>query len=154
MPRNVQGDHNGQDKKFGIVVSRFYESISGNLLDGALGALTKHGVADDAITVAWTPGAFEIPTVVKKMADSGSYDAVIALGCVIRGETAHFDYVAGEAARGIGQASMESGCPVLFGVLTTETREQALARSEPGSENKGAEVAMAALEMANLMGQL
>ena len=154
MPRIVQGDHSGQGKKFGIVVSRFYESISSDLLDGALGTLTKHGVADDAITVAWAPGAFEIPSVAKKMADSGNYDAVITLGCVIRGETAHFDYVAGEAAKGIGQASMESGCPVLFGVLTTETREQAIARSEPGSGNKGADVAMAALEMANLMGQL
>ncbi len=154
MPRIVQGDHNGEGKKFGIVVSRFYESISNNLLDGALGTLTKHGVADDAITVAWAPGAFEIPSVAKKMADSGNYAAVITLGCVIRGETAHFDYVAGEAAKGIGQVSMESGCPVLFGVLTTETREQAVARSEPGPENKGADVAMAALEMANLMGQL
>ncbi len=154
MPRIVQGDHGGEGKKFGIVVSRFYESISNDLLDGALGTLTEHGVADEAITVAWAPGAFEIPSVAKKMADSGDYDAVITLGCVIRGETAHFDYVAGEAARGIGQASMESGCPVVFGVLTTETREQALARSEPGSGNKGADVAMAALEMANLMGQL
>ncbi len=154
MPKIVQGDHRGDGKKFGIVVSRFYESISNNLLDGALGALTKHGVADDAITIAWAPGAFETPSVAKKMAESGSYDAVITLGCVIRGETAHFDYVAGEAARGIGQVSMDSGCPVLFGVLTTETREQAIARSEPGSGNKGSDVAMAALEMANLMGQL
>ena len=154
MPRIVQGDHRGQGKKFGIVVSRFYESISNNLLDGALGALAKHGVADEAITVAWAPGAFEIPSVAKKMADSGNYDAVITLGCVIRGETAHFEYISGEAAKGISQASMESGCPVLFGVLTTETREQALARSEPNSGNKGADVALAALEMANLMGQL
>ncbi|MDK1022296.1 MAG: 6,7-dimethyl-8-ribityllumazine synthase [Candidatus Hydrogenedentes bacterium] len=154
MPKIVQGDHNGQGKKFGIVVSKFYESISGNLLDGALGMLAEHGVADDAITIAWTPGTFEIPLVAKKMAESDGYDAVITLGCVIRGETAHFDYVAGEAAKGIGQVSMESGCPVLFGVLTTETREQAIARSGPNSGNKGADVAMAALEMANLMGQL
>ncbi len=154
MPRIVQGDHNGEGKKFGIVVSRFYESISNDLLDGELGTLRKHGVADDAITVAWAPGAFEIPSVAKKMAESGNYDAVITLGCVIRGETAHFDYVAGEAARGIGQVSMDSGCPVLFGVLTTETREQATARSGADSGNKGADVAMAALEMANLMGQL
>lgn len=154
MPKVVEGDHNGQGKKFGIVVSRFYESISGNLLDGALGMLAKHGVADEAITVAWAPGAFEMPLVAKKMAESGGYDAVITLGCVIRGETAHFDYVAGGAAKGIGQVSMESGCPVLFGVLTTETREQALARSEPNSGNKGGDVALAALEMANLMGQL
>ncbi len=154
MPRIVQGDHNGQGKKFGIVVSRFYESISNNLLDGALGALTKHGVVDDAITVAWAPGAFEIPSVAKRMADSGNYDAVITLGCVIRGETAHFEYISGEAAKGIAQVSMESGCPVLFGVLTTETREQAIARSDPGPGNKGADVAMAALEMANLMRQL
>jgi len=154
MPRMLEGDRDGQGKKFGIVVSRFYESISNNLLDGALGALTKHGVADEAITVAWAPGAFEVPSVAKKMADSGDYDAVITLGCVIRGETPHFDYVAGEAAAGVRQASMESGCPVLFGVLTTETREQANARSDPGPENKGADVAMAALEMANLMGQL
>ena len=154
MPRIVEGDHSGQGRKFGIVVSRFYESISSSLLDGALGTLAKHGVADDAISIAWTPGTFEIPLVAKKMAESGSYDAVITLGCVIRGETAHFDYVAGEAAKGIGQASMESGCPVLFGVLTTETRDQAIARSGSNSGNKGADVAMAALEMANLMGQL
>ena len=115
MPRIVQGDHNGQGKKFGIVVSRFYESISNNLLDGALGALTKHGVVDDAITVAWAPGAFEIPSVAKRMADSGNYDAVITLGCVIRGETAHFDYVAGEAGQGGGEGSVEAGCRVLSG---------------------------------------
>ncbi len=154
MPKIVQGDHNGEGKKFGIVVSRFYESISSNLLDGALGMLAEHGVADDAITIAWTPGALEVPLVAKKMALSGGYDAVITLGCVIRGETAHFDYVAGGAAKGVGQVSMDSGCPVLFGVLTTETREQAIARSGPDSGNKGADAAMAALEMANLMGQL
>ncbi len=154
MPKIVQGDHDGRGKSFGIVVSRFYESISDDLLNGALGVLAEHGVADDAITVASAPGAFETPLVAKKMAESGNYDAVITLGCVIRGETAHFDYVAGEAAKGVGQVSMESGCPVLFGVLTTETKEQAIARSEPGSGNKGADVAMAALEMANLMGQL
>ena len=154
MPKEVQGNRNGEGKRFGIVVSRYYESICNNMLDGALGTLRENGVADDDITIASAPGAFEIPAVAKKMVDSGNYDAVITLGCVIRGETSHFDFVAGEAARGVAQISLDSGCPVLFGVLTTENREQAVARSEPGEKNKGVEVALAALEMASLMGQL
>ena len=154
MPTVIQGEYNGQGKKFGIVVSRFNEFISSKLLDGALDTLARHGVPDDAVTVAWTPGAFEIPLVAKKMVESGNYDAVIALGCVIRGATAHFDYVAGEAAKGIGQVSLQTGCPVIFGVLTTDTIEQAIERAGTKAGNKGVDAAMAALEMVDLMGRL
>ena len=112
MARVLQGDSNGKGKKFGIVVSRFNSFITEKLLEGAIAGLTRHGVADDAITVAWTPGAFEIPLAARRMAGSGKYAAVIALGCVIRGATPHFDYVAGEAARGVTQAAMDAGVGV------------------------------------------
>jgi 6,7-dimethyl-8-ribityllumazine synthase len=151
MPTILQGDFAGKSRKIGIVVSRFNEFISAKLLDGALDGLKRHGVADEDITVAWTPGAFEIPLVARKMADAKKYDAVIALGCVIRGATPHFDYVAGEAAKGVGQASLHSGVPVIFGVLTTDTIEQAIERAGTKSGNKGFDSAMAALEMANLL---
>jgi 6,7-dimethyl-8-ribityllumazine synthase len=141
-------------KKFGIVVSRFNEFITGKLLGGAQDALIRHGAKDSEIDVAWTPGAFEIPVVVKKMAESGKYDAVIALGCVIRGGTPHFDYVAGEVAKGVGQVALNGGVPVLFGVLTTDTIEQAIERAGTKHGNKGVEAAMAAIEMVNLMEQL
>ena len=154
MPNVVQGNFDATGKKFGIVVARFNEFIGTKLLEGAIDMLTRHGVADDAITVAWTPGAFELPLAAKKMAESEKYDAVIALGCVIRGATAHFDYVAGEAAKGIGQVSLQTGKPVIFGVLTTDTIEQAIERSGTKAGNKGADCAMAAIEMANLLGQL
>lgn len=154
MPNVVQGNFDATGKKFGIVVARFNEFIGTKLLEGAIDMLTRHGVADDAITVAWTPGAFELPLAAKKMAESEKYDAVIALGCVIRGATAHFDYVAGEAAKGIGQVSLQTGKPIIFGVLTTDTIEQAIERSGTKAGNKGADCAMAAIEMANLLGQL
>lgn len=154
MPKVVQGNFDAAGKKFGIVVARFNEFIGTKLLEGAIDMLTRHGVADDAITVAWTPGAFELPLAAKKMAESEKYDAVIALGCVIRGATAHFDYVAGEAAKGIGQVSLQTGKPVIFGVLTTDTIEQAIERSGTKAGNKGADCAMAAIEMANLLEQL
>lgn len=154
MPNVVQGNFDAAGKKFGIVVARFNEFIGTKLLEGAIDMLTRHGVADDAITVAWTPGAFELPLAAKKMAESEKYDAVIALGCVIRGATAHFDYVAGEAAKGIGQVSLQTGKPVIFGVLTTDTIEQAIERSGTKAGNKGADCAMAAIEMANLLEQL
>ena len=154
MTRVVGGVFNAGGKRFGIVVSRFNEFISSKLLEGALDTLRRHGADDDAITVAWVPGAFDIPLIAKNMAESGNYDAVIALGCVIRGATAHFDYVAGEAAKGIGQASLQTGRPVVFGVLTTDTIEQAIERAGTKSGNKGADAAMAAIEMANLLEKL
>ncbi len=154
MPNILQGDFAGKSRKFGIVISRFNEFISSKLLEGALDGLKRHGVADEDITVAWTPGAFEIPLIARKMADAKKYDAVIALGCVIRGATPHFDYVAGEAAKGVGQASLASGVPVIFGVLTTDTIEQAIERAGTKSGNKGFDSAMAALEMANLLRKL
>jgi len=154
MPTVIQGDFAGKSRKIGIVIARFNEFISGKLLDGAIDGLKRHGVADEDITVAWTPGAFEIPLVARKMAEAKKYDAVIALGCVIRGATPHFDYVAGEAAKGVGQASLNSGVPVIFGVLTTDTIEQAIERAGTKSGNKGFDCAMAAIEMANLMRKL
>lgn len=154
MPVQIEGQLIGSGKKFAIVVSRFNDFINDKLLSGAVDNLTRHGVSDSDITVAWTPGAFEIPPVTKKLAESGKYNAVIALGCVIRGATAHFEYVAGEAAKGIGQAAMQTGIPIIFGVLTTETIEQAIERAGTKAGNKGAESALAAIEMANLMEQL
>ena len=154
MPVQIEGQLIGSGKKFAIVVSRFNDFINDKLLSGAVDNLTRHGVADSDITVVWTPGAFEIPLVTKKLAESGKYNAIIALGCVIRGATAHFEYVAGEAAKGIGQAAMQTGIPIIFGVLTTETIEQAIERAGTKAGNKGAESALAAIEMANLMEQL
>jgi len=154
MPKVIEGQLVSSGKRYGIVISRFNEFITNKLLGGALDALTRHGVQDDEITVAWTPGAFEIPVVVKKMAASGKYDAVIALGAVIRGSTPHFDYVASEVSKGVAHVALESGCPVLFGVLTTDTIEQAIERAGTKAGNKGFDAAIAAIEMVNLMGQV
>lgn len=154
MPIQIEGKLDGSGKKFAIVVSRFNDFINTKLLDGAVGNLTRHGVTDDDITVIWTPGAFEIPLVAKKLAESGKHDVVIALGCVIRGATAHFEYVAGVAAKGIGQAAMQTGVPIIFGVLTTDTIEQAIERAGTKAGNKGSDAALAAIEMASLMEQL
>ena len=154
MPKVVEGQFSGKGRKVGIAVSRFNSFITTKLVDGAVDTLLRHGVKDDDITVAWTPGAFELPPVVRKMAKSQSYDAVIALGCVIRGATPHFDYIAGEAAKGIGQVNLTSEIPIIFGVLTTDTIEQAIERAGTKSGNKGADAAMAALEMADLMAKL
>ena len=154
MATMLQGDFLGHDKKIGIVVSRFNEFISSKLLAGALDALQRHGVADENITVAWVPGAFEIPLAAKKMAESGRYDAVICLGAVIRGETDHYEHVATEVTKGVAMASLSSGVPVLYGVLTTDTIEQAINRAGLKSGNKGFECAMDALEMASLFKKL
>ena len=154
MPQLIEGNLIGAEKKFAVIVSRFNELINEKLLSGAVDKLKRHGVADDDITVVWTPGAFEIPLVAKRLAALQKYDAVIALGCVIRGATSHFDYVAGEAAKGIGQVMMDSEVPVIFGVLTTDTIEQAIERAGTKAGNKGGDAAIAAIEMANLMGQL
>jgi len=154
VPKVIEGTLVSKGKKFAIVIARFNAFISEKLLEGALDGFKRHGVKDDEITVAWTPGAYEIPLVAKKLAASKKYDAVVALGAVIRGSTAHFDYVAGEAAKGVAHASMETGVPVIFGVLTTDTIEQAIERAGTKSGNKGFDAAMAAIEMANLMEQL
>lgn len=144
----------GGDDRYGIVASRFNSFITDSLLKGALDGLLRHGVDEDRIDVVWVPGAFEIPLPARKMAASGRYDAVICLGCVIRGETSHFDYVAGEAAKGIAEAARDTGVPVIFGVLTTENVEQAAERAGPMEDNRGREAALAALRMADVMRRL
>lgn len=141
----------GRGKKFGIVVGRFNEFISGKLLDGARDALVRHEVADDDIEVLWVPGSFEIPLAAKKMAESGRYDAVICLGAVIRGSTPHFDYVAAEVSKGIANVGLDLGLPIVFGVLTTDTIEQAIERAGTKAGNKGFDAAMTAIEMADLL---
>jgi 6,7-dimethyl-8-ribityllumazine synthase len=154
MAKYIEGNLKGDGKKLGIVVSRFNSFISEKLLEGAIDALVRSGVKDKDIDVARVPGAFEIPLVTQKMAKDGKYDAVICLGVVIRGATPHFDYVAGEVAKGTAQVMLDTGVPVLFGVLTTETIEQAIERAGSKAGNKGSEVAVAALEMVNLLGAL
>lgn len=154
MPNVIQGDFKVDDKKFAIVATRFNEFITTKLLDGALDTLKRHGVNDDNVTVVWAPGAFEVPLVAKKLADCGNYDAIIALGCVIRGATPHFDYVAGEAAKGIGQVALSTGLPVIFGVLTTDTIEQAIERAGTKAGNKGVDAARTAIEMVDLLTKL
>lgn len=154
MVKTIEGNFVAGDKKFGIVAARFNDFITEKLMAGAIDMLKRHGVADDSITVAWVPGAFDLPLVAHKMAASEQYDALIALGCVIKGATAHFDYVAGGAAKGIAQASHDTGVPIVFGVLTTDNIEQAIERAGTKAGNKGADAALAALELANLMGQL
>lgn len=154
MSKTLNGDFQGKGKRIGIAVSRFNAFITERLLDGAKDGLVRHGVNEKDVTVAWVPGAFDLPLVLKKMAASEKYDAIIALGCVIRGATAHFDYVAGEAAKGIGNVALSAEIPVIFGVLTTDTIEQAIERAGTKSGNKGFDAAMAAIEMANLMEKL
>ena len=143
-----------QGMKVGIVAARFNEIIVNKLLGGAVDGLVRHGVEEENITAAWVPGAFEIPVVAKKMAMSGKYDAVICLGAVIRGATSHYDYVCNEVSKGIASVSLESGIPVMFGVVTTENIEQAIERAGTKAGNKGYDCAMGALEMIDLMKQL
>ena len=154
MPNYIEGNLSGDSRKIGIVVARFNSFISEKLLEGALDSLVRSGVNDADIDVARVPGVFEIPLVTQKMADSKKYDAVICLGVVIRGATPHFDFVAGEVAKGSAQVMLDSGVPVLFGVLTTESIEQAIERAGSKAGNKGSDVAIAALEMINLMESL
>ncbi len=141
----------GTGLRIGLVATRWNDFIVGNLVSGAKDALVRHGVAEEDIGLALVPGAFEIPLVAKRLAMSGKYDAIVCLGAVIRGATAHFEYVAGEVAKGIASVMLETGVPVTFGVLTTETLEQAIERAGAKAGNKGAEAALAALEMANLL---
>jgi 6,7-dimethyl-8-ribityllumazine synthase len=154
MPQVIEGNFQASGKKVALVAGRFNAFITKNLVDGAVDTLVRHGIDDSAITLVWAPGAFEIPLVVKRVAATGAYDAIIALGCVIRGGTPHFDYVAGEAAKGIGQLALQCNIPILFGVLTTDSIEQAIERAGTKAGNKGADAAMAALEMMSLMEQL
>ena len=140
--------------KFGIVIARFNEFISTKLLTGCLDALRRHGAEEENLEVAWSPGSFELPLLAKKMAKSGKYDAVICLGAVIRGDTPHFNYVSSEVSKGVAQVMLETEVPILFGVLTTDSLEQAIERAGTKGGNKGFDAAMAAMEMANLMKQI
>jgi 6,7-dimethyl-8-ribityllumazine synthase len=146
-----RGEPVGEGRHLAIVVARFHEHVTAKLLEGALAGLRAHGVADEAVDVAWVPGAFEIPLVAQRMAATGAYDALICLGAVVRGETAHFDLVAAEAARGAAEVSRGTGIPVIFEVLATETLAQAEARAGGAHGNKGWDAAEAALEMADLL---
>ena len=149
--KTLEGQLKADNLKFGIVVGRFNEFISSKLLSGSIDCLVRHGADNEDITVAWVPGAFEIPLVAKKMAATGKYDAIICLGAVIRGATPHFDYVCAEVSKGIASVSMQFETPVSFGVLTTENIEQAVERAGTKAGNKGVDAAMAAIEMADLL---
>lgn len=153
MGETYQGDLNGAGMRIAIAVSRFNETITTRLLEGARKALERHGVRDDDVVVAWTPGAFELPLTARAFAESGDYDAVVCLGAVIRGETPHFDFVAGEAARGIQDVAADTGVPVVFGVITTDNLEQAVARAG-GKADKGYDAVVTAIETANLLRQI
>jgi 6,7-dimethyl-8-ribityllumazine synthase len=150
----IEGNLTAEGRSFGIVASRFNDFVVKALLDGAIEAFRRHGGDAGAVDVVWVPGSYEIPVVAREMAVSGSYDAIVCLGAVIRGATAHFDYVAGGVASGITQVALETGMPVIFGVITTETIEQAIERAGTKMSNKGFEAAVSAIEMADLMPKL
>jgi len=154
MSTVFEGHVTGEGRTFGIVVSRFNEFVSLRLLEGAMDCLRRHGASDDDITIAWVPGAFDIPGVAKRMGDSGKYDAVLCLGAVIRGATPHFDYVAAEAAKGVAQVGMATGVPVVFGVVTADTLEQAVERAGSKAGNRGWDAAVSAMELADLVSRL
>ncbi|NIQ03289.1 MAG: 6,7-dimethyl-8-ribityllumazine synthase [Nitrospinaceae bacterium] len=154
MTKAIEGDLNGEGHRIGIVVSRFNDFITGRLVDGAVDCLVRHGVKEDDIEIVKVPGAFEIPMAARRMVDRNKYDAILCLGAVVRGATPHFEYVAGEAAKGIGSLAMSASIPVLFGVLTTDNLEQAIERAGAKSGNKGWETALAAIEMINVYKQL
>ena len=154
MANIIEGDQNARGLRFGLVVSRFNDFITSNLLTGSLDVFSQCGVDEADLKVLKVPGAFELPQAARKLCSTGNFDAVVCLGAVIRGETSHFDYICAEASRGAGQVGLEFNVPVLFGVLTTENLEQAVARSGSGSSNKGRETALAAIEMATLYKKL
>ncbi|MFJ7639905.1 6,7-dimethyl-8-ribityllumazine synthase [Peribacillus sp. NPDC097264] len=150
MGKIIEAQLIGSGLKVGIVVGRFNEFITSKLLGGALDGLKRHGVDEDDVDIAWVPGAFELPLIAKKLVNTGKYDAVIGLGTVIRGSTSHYDYVCNEAAKGMASVALDTGVPVIFGLLTTENIEQAIERAGTKSGNKGYEAAVSAIEMANL----
>src|SRR5258706_4860706 len=150
MPRSFEGDHNAGGLRFAVIASRFNNEIVDGLLRGALECLTRHGAADDTISVYRVPGAFEIPTLARTLIDDGGLDAVIALGCLLRGDTPHFDFISAQVTNELSRVAVDAQFPVAFGVITCNTVEQATARSSPGAGNKGWEAALAAIEMANL----
>ncbi|MFC1586392.1 6,7-dimethyl-8-ribityllumazine synthase [Fibrobacterota bacterium] len=150
----IQGNLQAESKKVALVVSRFNEFITGKLLEGAKDCLKRHGCKESDITVIWVPGVFEIPQIIKKLVDSGKHHAVIALGAVIRGGTPHFEYIAGQVSRGVAECSMQAAIPVSFGVLTTDTIEQALERAGTKAGNKGWDAALSALEMISVLDQI
>ena len=154
MPHQVEGDLQGRGLRIAVVASRFNQHVTDRLLHGALATLRTHGVADEDVTVVWVPGSFEVPTVARKLATSGRYQAIVCLGAVVKKETAHFEYVAAEAARGIADVGRETGVPTIFGILTTYDSQQALARAGGVQGNRGSDAAEAAIRMANLMQQL
>jgi 6,7-dimethyl-8-ribityllumazine synthase len=152
--QTYEGRLDAKGLRIAVLASRFNETITKSLLDGALSALRRHGLDDASITVAWVPGAFELPLTAKHLAATGEYDAIVCLGAVIRGATTHYDYVCSQAASGIARASLDTGVPIIFGVLTTENIEQAIERSGTKAGNKGMDAAVAAIEMADLLRQL
>ncbi len=151
MSKQYEGTLLGKGLKFGVVISRFNEFFSKKLLEGAQDALLRHGVSEEDIEIAWTPGSFEMPLIAQKLAQTKKYDAVICLGAVIRGGTPHFDYIAAEVTKGIAKVNMDTGVPVIYGVITTDTLEQAIERSGTKAGNKGFDAAVSAIEMANLV---
>ena len=151
MPRMHEGKLNAQGKRFALVVSRFNDLVTTRLLDGALDCLQRHGAVDDDVEVAWVPGAFELPVVAQKMAQTGRFDVVTCLGCIVRSDTPHFDYVAGESSKGIARVGLDTGVPITFGVITADTVDQAVQRAGVKSGNRGWDAGMNAVEMASLM---
>ena len=152
--KTIEGKLDGKGLRFGIVIARFNEFISGKLLSGCLDGLNRHGADEKKIDIVWSPGAFEMPLLAKKLAQSEKYDAVICLGAIIRGATPHFDFIAAEVAKGIANVGIETGLPVIFGVLTTDNIEQAIERAGTKGGNKGFDAALAAIEMAHLVKQI
>lgn len=151
MPRTIAADLDARSLRIALAVARFNEFVTERLVAGAVDALLRHGAAPDNVTQVWAPGSFEIPLLARKLAESGRFDAVVCLGCVIRGQTPHFDFVAGQAARGVAQVALDTGVPVTFGIVTADTLEQAVDRAGGKAGNRGAEAALAAVEMANLI---
>ncbi len=154
MPRSFEGDHNAEDLRFAVIASRFHDEIVQGLLTGALECLKRHGAADDAITVYRVPGAFEIPTLAGRLVEAGGVDAIITLGCLLRGDTPHFEFISSQVTTELSRVSATARFPIAFGVITCNTHEQAVSRSSPGGGNKGWEAALAAIEMANLWRQI
>jgi 6,7-dimethyl-8-ribityllumazine synthase len=150
MPRSFEGDHNAEGLRFAVIASRFNDEIVDGLLRGALDCLSRHGAEDDALSVYRVPGAFEIPTLAAKLIDVGNIDAIVALGCLLRGDTPHFDFISAQVTNDLSRVASEARFPIAFGVITCNTLEQAVERSSAGSGNKGWEAALAAIEMANL----